>query len=115
MSTTYATIQDAIDYEVEPALGEHAKDYQHVVRDVRGERTCHMDEKELEDILAAHRKWLDCEDGGERADLRNADLRHADLRNADLSDADLRDADLRDAKNIPPIFWAVAARHEISE
>ena len=27
MTTTYATIQDAIDYEVEPALGEYAKDY----------------------------------------------------------------------------------------
>ena len=27
MTTTYTTIQDAIDYEVEPALGEHARDY----------------------------------------------------------------------------------------
>ena len=27
MTTTYTTIQDAIDYEVEPALGEYAKDY----------------------------------------------------------------------------------------
>ena len=27
MTTTYTTIQDAIDYEVEPALGEHAADY----------------------------------------------------------------------------------------
>ena len=27
MTTTYTTIQDAIDYEVEPALGEHASDY----------------------------------------------------------------------------------------
>lgn len=59
-----------------------------------------MDEKELDDILAAHKKWLDDEDGGERADLRyadlcSADLRYADLRYAHLSHADLRNADLR--------------------
>ena len=105
------------------------EDNQHVVRDVRGERTCHMDEKELDDILAAHRKWLDGEDGGERADLRNADLRnadlsnahlsyadlsnaelrYADLSNADLSYADLSNADLRYAKNIPPLVEAVTS------
>ena len=95
------------------------EDNQHVAHDVRGERTCHMDEKELDDILDAHRKWLDGEDGGERADLRNADLRNADLRNADLSYAYLRNADLsyadlsyaylRNAKNIPPLVEAVTS------
>ena len=105
------------------------EDNQHVAHDVRGERTCHMDEKELDDILDAHRKWLDGEDGGERAYLRNADLRNAylrnaDLRNADLSyaylrnadlsyadlrNADLRNADLRNAKNIPPLVEAVTS------
>ena len=61
----------------------------------------------IKDILEKHKKWLNREYGGERADLRGADLRGADLsdanlrgadlRGADLSDADLRDADLRDA------------------
>ena len=51
----------------------------------------------IKDILEKHKKWLNSEDGGERADLRYADLRYADLRYADLRDADLRYADLRDA------------------
>ena len=56
----------------------------------------------IKDILEKHKKWLNAEDGGERADLSGADLRGADLRGADLRDANLRDAnlcgaDLRDA------------------
>ena len=58
--------------------------------------------KELKEILEKHRKWINSEDGGERADLRNANLIDADLRGAnligaDLSNAYMRDADLRDA------------------
>ena len=45
--------------------------------------------KELQEILDKHKKWLNDEDGGERADLRGADLRGADLRRADLRRADL--------------------------
>ena len=76
-----------------------------------------MDQKELNNILAKHKKWLYDEEGGERADLRRADLqdanlrradlwradlwranlRGADLQGADLQDADLRGADLQDA------------------
>ena len=71
-----------------------------------------MDKDKLIDILSAHKKWLDDEIGGIRADLRGADLRDADLRDADLRGAylcganlcgadlrgaDLRGADLRDA------------------
>ena len=56
-----------------------------------------MDQKELNNVLAKHKKWLYAEEGGERADLRNADLRNADLRNANLRDAGLRNANLRDA------------------
>jgi uncharacterized protein YjbI with pentapeptide repeats len=66
-----------------------------------------MDQKELNSILAKHKKWLFDEEGGERADLwdadlwgadlRDADLRGADLWGANLRDADLRGADLRDA------------------
>ena len=61
--------------------------------------------EELKEILDKHKKWLNEEDGGERADLRyadlsnanlyNADLRYADLYNADLSNANLYNADLR--------------------
>ena len=56
-----------------------------------------MDEKKLDDILASHKRWLNGEDGGKRADLREADLRGAYLRDADLSGADLRGADLHGA------------------
>ena len=33
----------------------------------------------LQEILDKHKKWLNEEEGGERADLRGADLRRADL------------------------------------
>ena len=62
-------------------------------------------QNELNEILAKHKKWLNGEEGGERADLSYADLRSADLRYADLryanmcyanlSYADLRSANLR--------------------
>lgn len=78
-----------------------------------------MDEKELDDILAAHKKWLDDEDGGKRADLRGADLRGAEMRGADLHcanlykadlrGADLRGADLRGAKDTSPIVCAMTS------
>ena len=60
---------------------------------------------ELVEILRKHKKWLNYEPGGERADLRCADLYSADLRGADLRCANLRGADLyganlRGAKNI---------------
>jgi hypothetical protein len=56
--------------------------------------------EELKEILELHRKWLNAEDSGIRANLRSADLRYAnlssaDLRYADLSSANLRYADLR--------------------
>ena len=56
-----------------------------------------MTKKELKEVLEKHRKWLDGEDGGERADLSGADLNGADLRRANLSRADLRRADLNGA------------------
>ena len=52
-------------------------------------------QNELNEILAKHKKWLNGEEGGERANLSYADLRSADLRSADLSYADLSYADLR--------------------
>jgi len=61
--------------------------------------------EELGVIIAKHRKWLDNEVDGERADLtsanltsanlRYADLRYADLTSANLTSADLTSADLR--------------------
>ena len=59
-------------------------------------------QEKLKEIIASHGKWLRCENGGERADLRyadlyNADLRYADLRSANLYDANLCDANLRSA------------------
>ena len=61
--------------------------------------------KELQIILEKHKKWINGEDGGERADLREANLRGADLREANLrgsylSEADLRGANLRRASLI---------------
>ena len=58
--------------------------------------------KNLNEILEKHLKWLNDENGGERADLRGANLYRADLRGANLyranlSGADLRGADLRGA------------------
>ena len=56
-----------------------------------------MEKKELDKILELHKKWLNYEVDGVRANLRNANLRYADLSNADLSNADLSGANLRNA------------------
>ena len=70
-----------------------------------------MTKEELKNVLDLHRKWLNCEKGGVRADLRRADLRGANLREANLREANLWEAnlwganlwgaDLWEAKNIP--------------
>ena len=66
-----------------------------------------MTKSELNEILEKHRKWLNDEEGGEKANLswanlsgenlRRADLRRANLRRADLRRANLRQADLNGA------------------
>ena len=56
-----------------------------------------MTKEKLNEILAAHKKWLNDEPGGGCADLRCADLSGADLRCAGLSGANLRCADLSGA------------------
>ena len=61
-----------------------------------------MENKKLKEILKLHEMWLNNENGGQRANLRNAvlcfaDLSNADLRFANLSDANLRFADLSNA------------------
>ena len=54
-----------------------------------------MTQEQLNGILEKHGKWLNDEEGGRCADLRDANLRGADLRGADLRCANLRGADLR--------------------
>ena len=56
-----------------------------------------MNQQKLNEILYLHKKWLDGEEGGKRADFRGADLREANFRGADLWRADLWRADLRGA------------------
>ena len=52
---------------------------------------------DLRQLLDLHRRWLDGEDGGQRAYLSGANLSCADLSRADLRDANLRDAYLSGA------------------
>ena len=56
-----------------------------------------MTSEEIKKVLDSHQKWINDEDGGERADLCGADLSGADLCGADLSEADLRVATLSGA------------------
>lgn len=53
-----------------------------------------MTQNELNEILVAHKAWLEGEPEGRKANLRGAYLQEADLREADLWEADLRGADL---------------------
>lgn len=74
-----------------------------------------MTERKLNRILSKHRKWLDNERGGKRADLHNEDLRDADLMgadlrrailtNANLCGANLQDADLSGARCLMTNFY----------
>ena len=41
-------------------------------------------EDDLREILEKHEKWLNDEDGGEKADLQQADMRWANMREADM-------------------------------
>lgn len=57
-----------------------------------------MRQEELDEILLAHKKWLESDGkGGVRANLRGADLSSANLRGANLRGADLIYADLSGA------------------
>lgn len=56
-----------------------------------------MEMSELNNILALHKKWLNNEEGGERADLHGADLDHVCLDNVDFRNANLREVSFRDA------------------
>ena len=56
-----------------------------------------MDKETLDMILEKHKKWVQIQEGGERANLCGVDLRYVDLRGVNLSFADLHDADLSGA------------------
>ena len=56
-----------------------------------------MDTNKLQEIIKRHQKWLNGEEGGERANMRGSDLRGVDLICADLRGADLRYADMMSA------------------
>ena len=60
-----------------------------------------MKQEELKLILENHKKWLNDNCDGMRADLRYANLRCVNLRYADLCDVNLHDA-----KNVPFIPYA---------
>ena len=53
-----------------------------------------MDKIELNEILELHKKWVNNEEGGIRANLSGADLEEADLEEADLFGANLFGANL---------------------
>lgn len=59
-----------------------------------------MNSEEIKNVLELHKKWLNNEPGGERADLSEADLCRADLCLADLREATLSKANLRGANLI---------------
>ena len=59
-----------------------------------------MTQEELAKILELHKKWLNAEEGGERANLSGANLSGADLSEANLSKADLSGADLSGAQGL---------------
>ena len=56
-----------------------------------------MEANELKKILELHEKWLNGEEGGERANLSGANLRWANLSGANLSGANLSGANLTGA------------------
>mgnify|MGYP004710337191 CR=1 FL=1 len=56
-----------------------------------------MKDYELSKILELHRKWLNFEEGGVRANLQGVNLQGIDLHKADLCGANLCGADLRES------------------
>ena len=61
-----------------------------------------MTSEEIKKVLELHKKWLNNEQNGERADLCRANLSEANLHCADLRGADLRGANLHWAN----LYWA---------
>ena len=53
-----------------------------------------LTQSEIEAKLQKHNRWLNNEDGGEKADLSGSDLSGSNLRGSDLRGSDLRYSDL---------------------
>ena len=53
-----------------------------------------LTQSEIREKLQKHNRWLNGENGGEKADLRHSDLRHSDLRDSNLHGSDLHDSNL---------------------
>ncbi len=75
-----------------------------------------MPDEELQEILAAHRKWVESEGKeGERANLSGAKLREANLSGAKLREANLSGAKLREANlSGANLFRAYLPRADLS-
>lgn len=43
-----------------------------------------MTQKEFDEMMRLHEMWLNGEEGGRRANMRNADMQGANMRNADI-------------------------------
>lgn len=56
-----------------------------------------ISEDDLRGILEKHKKWLNGEDDGEKADLRNVDFLNSDLRGVDLRWSNLQGSNLQGA------------------
>lgn len=74
-----------------------------------------MKDYELSKILELHRKWLNAEEGGVRANLpgvnlQGIDLHKADLRGANLCGADLRKSNLCEANLSTTNLWKANLR-----
>ena len=70
-----------------------------------------MTSEEIKKVLDLHKKWLNNEQGGEKANLRRADLSRADLSRADLREANLSEANLHEAD----LRWADLSGADLSE
>ena len=56
-----------------------------------------MSREELNETLELHKKWIEGDKMGKRANLSDADLKGANLKGANLKGANLSDADLKGA------------------
>ena len=70
-----------------------------------------MTSEEIKKVLELHKKWLNNEQGGEKANLRWADLLEANLGGVDLREANLSEADLREAY----LSWADLRGADLTE
>ena len=68
--------------------------------------------EQLNEVLEKHKKWLNDEPDGERADLRGANLWGANLWRADLRGANLWGANLCEANNIPDYVCPICCPEE---